>query len=377
MDALVGAGALFGARVRLQVQRRALRASASWRRCRCGRRRLTLVVTSSPVGRLRRARSGAARGVLGRRSARRSLPGDDRLQPAVFGRDLRGPVDMVCVSRDVSDRARAGRCAVDRRRRWAALRPARLPASRMRERLVAAACVWVARRRALDRGQRQPEPAAVLRAGRPALALAAGWGACRDWRWRAGPADDRPHRGSWRPGRLCRRVAREPVPEARSAADVLRRRYLLGRRPPRAPGALRRHARRSTSTRRSTTSSSARSCARARSRRYACYVFGFSARRTSTRTARSASRFFWSRPVIVDFNDGTTRATASTGLLADLDQRRPAVVALQQQRLGARRAGFRGVLPVAAARSPAGCAPNYVPATVRRLRRLVRRTGSS
>ncbi len=43
---------------------------------------------------------------------------------------------------------------------------------------------------------------------------------------------------------------------------------------------------------------------------------------------RSASRFFWSRPLVVGFNEGRDRYGAA-GLLADLRARRPAVVVLQ------------------------------------------------
>jgi hypothetical protein len=42
----------------------------------------------------------------------------------------------------------------------------------------------------------------------------------------------------------------------------------------------------------------------------------------------SASRFFWSRPVIAGFNEGVPGYGVS-GVLADLDRHRPAIVALQ------------------------------------------------
>jgi hypothetical protein len=60
------------------------------------------------------------------------------------------------------------------------------------------------------------------------------------------------------------------------------------------------------------------------------YVFGFSSGAYVTAERRSASRFFWSRPVIVGFNDGRPGYGVS-GLLADLRRNTPAIVALQQR----------------------------------------------
>ena len=60
------------------------------------------------------------------------------------------------------------------------------------------------------------------------------------------------------------------------------------------------------------------------------YVFGFSSGAYVTAERRSASRFFWSRPVIVGFNDGRPGYGVS-GLLNDLRRNRPAIVALQQR----------------------------------------------
>jgi hypothetical protein len=61
----------------------------------------------------------------------------------------------------------------------------------------------------------------------------------------------------------------------------------------------------------------------------AVYVFGFSGG-AYVRAARfSASRFFWSRPVIVGFNEGTPGYGVS-GLLDDLRRTAPLIVALQQ-----------------------------------------------
>ena len=60
------------------------------------------------------------------------------------------------------------------------------------------------------------------------------------------------------------------------------------------------------------------------------YVFGFSSGAYVSAGRMSASRFFWSRPVIVGFNDGTPGYGVS-GLLDDLRRHTPAIVALQQR----------------------------------------------
>jgi hypothetical protein len=59
------------------------------------------------------------------------------------------------------------------------------------------------------------------------------------------------------------------------------------------------------------------------------YVFGYSPGAYVYADRRSASRFFWSRPVILDFNREDPRYGVA-GLLADLQQRRPAYVVLQR-----------------------------------------------
>ena len=59
------------------------------------------------------------------------------------------------------------------------------------------------------------------------------------------------------------------------------------------------------------------------------YVFGFSPGAYVYASRRSASRFFWSRPVIVGFNDRDPRYGVS-GLLSELQMRQPAVIALQR-----------------------------------------------
>jgi hypothetical protein len=59
-------------------------------------------------------------------------------------------------------------------------------------------------------------------------------------------------------------------------------------------------------------------------------VLGFSAGALVRADRQSASRFFWSRPLLVGFNDGTPGYGAA-GLLAELTKWRPAMVALQQR----------------------------------------------
>jgi dolichyl-phosphate-mannose-protein mannosyltransferase len=57
-------------------------------------------------------------------------------------------------------------------------------------------------------------------------------------------------------------------------------------------------------------------------------VFGFSPGASVYAERRSATRFFWSRPVILNFN-GSARGYGVAGLLEDLEARRPAYIALQ------------------------------------------------
>ena len=59
------------------------------------------------------------------------------------------------------------------------------------------------------------------------------------------------------------------------------------------------------------------------------YVFGYSPGSYAYAQRRSASRFFWSRPVILDFNGGDPRYGVE-GLRGDLDRSGPAYVILQQ-----------------------------------------------
>jgi 4-amino-4-deoxy-L-arabinose transferase-like glycosyltransferase len=59
------------------------------------------------------------------------------------------------------------------------------------------------------------------------------------------------------------------------------------------------------------------------------FVFGFSGMAYVRAGRQSASRFFWSRPILVGFNEGVPGYGAA-GLLDDLSARHPAVVVLQQ-----------------------------------------------
>jgi hypothetical protein len=60
------------------------------------------------------------------------------------------------------------------------------------------------------------------------------------------------------------------------------------------------------------------------------YLFGFTCSVYADSARASASRFFWSRPVIVNFNAGTP-GYGVDGLLADLRRRPPSLVALQRR----------------------------------------------
>lgn len=60
------------------------------------------------------------------------------------------------------------------------------------------------------------------------------------------------------------------------------------------------------------------------------YVFGYSSGAYVYADRRSASRFFWSRPVIVDFN-AADPAYGVTGLRGELELRKPAFIVLQER----------------------------------------------
>jgi hypothetical protein len=59
-------------------------------------------------------------------------------------------------------------------------------------------------------------------------------------------------------------------------------------------------------------------------------VFGYSSGAYVYGNRRSASRFFWSRPVIVEFNAGNP-AYGVNGVRLDLERRPPAYVVLQER----------------------------------------------
>jgi hypothetical protein len=64
------------------------------------------------------------------------------------------------------------------------------------------------------------------------------------------------------------------------------------------------------------------------------YVFGFASGGVYVKSGRrSASRFFWSRPVVLEF-ERQRPGYGSAGVLADLERERPAVVGLQKQDWG-------------------------------------------
>ena len=60
------------------------------------------------------------------------------------------------------------------------------------------------------------------------------------------------------------------------------------------------------------------------------YVFGFSPGVLVKSERRSASRFHWSRPVVIEFAAGTP-GYGSAAVLADLEREAPSIVALQKQ----------------------------------------------
>lgn len=65
----------------------------------------------------------------------------------------------------------------------------------------------------------------------------------------------------------------------------------------------------------------------------AIYVFGYSPGVLLKGQRRSASRFHWSRPIVMEFAAGTP-GYGSAGLLADLTREHPSIVALQKQDWG-------------------------------------------
>jgi hypothetical protein len=64
------------------------------------------------------------------------------------------------------------------------------------------------------------------------------------------------------------------------------------------------------------------------------YVFGFASGGVYVKARReSASRFFWSRPVVLEF-EGNRPGYGSKGLREDLERTMPSIIALQKQDWG-------------------------------------------
>jgi hypothetical protein len=188
---------------------------------------------------------------------------------------------------------------------------------------VAAACLSIA-----INGSRSL-PQYFVQAG-PLLALAAGWGGAVAWEWL---------RGALGPGArylaaaallvtavAVWRVGDDPFPKLveQTGFDA---RYALGRM------TRDQYLARYDDDRKYSALAAARLGEFLRARTTATdrvYVFGFASAAYVAADRVSASRFFWSRPVIVDFNAGRP-GYGVDGLLSDLAINRPAVIALQQR----------------------------------------------
>jgi hypothetical protein len=186
---------------------------------------------------------------------------------------------------------------------------------------IAAACVSIA-----INGSRSL-PQYFIQAN-PALALAAGWGAAQAWAWmRAGlgararvaasAAAVIAFYGTVRVNQFDK-LAEQTLFDARHAMGAIDRQTYLARfdddRKYSAPAGA-------------SLGAYLRSHSGPTDR---VYVFGFTCAAYVEAGRASASRFFWSRPVIVGFNAGRP-GYGVEGLLSDLALNRPAVIALQQQ----------------------------------------------
>ena len=270
----------------------------------------------------------------------RSVPRDDRLQPAVFRRNLRRAGACDAVSRRPADSSAPTSTASGSpagSARLCLLAAIRRPAAQV-------TLAWLAAAVSVDRDQRIARTAAVFHPG-----------GARPWRSRRRAASRR--HGVARPGledradpRSCWsgawRVGDEPGPAWRPrlfgvpelidniAFDVS---YWRGRMQPGGLSrAIRRHRRRG-----QVLGARGRGAwpiwsggeTRPTDR---IYVFGFASGGVYAKSRRwSSSRFFWSRPVVIEFDAGTP-GYGSAGLLADLERQPPAIVALQKRdwRLG-------------------------------------------
>jgi len=188
---------------------------------------------------------------------------------------------------------------------------------------VAAACVSIA----INGSRSLPQ---YFIQAQPALALAAGLGGALVWTWLSGSLGRRARIaavplaalvaiGAWR-------VGDDPFPKLfeQTAFDV---RHALGRIS-RSDYLARYDDDRKYSALGATTLGEYLKANSGTSDRV--YVFGFTCAAYVYGERASASRFFWSRPVIAGFNEGRT-GYGVEGLLSDLTLNRPAVVALQQK----------------------------------------------
>jgi hypothetical protein len=162
----------------------------------------------------------------------------------------------------------------------------------------------------------------------PALALAAGWAAVEAWPWlrlrsgRAAPALGALALaivaiGVWRVNQFPKLVEQTTFDARYAIGRITRADYLARYDDDRKYSAL--DAAQLAATVRTSTRPEDR-----------IYVFGFTCAVYVLADRASASRFFWSRPVILNFKGGT-RGYGVDGLLADLRQRPPALVALQKK----------------------------------------------
>ena len=197
-----------------------------------------------------------------------------------------------------------------------------------RERLVpvvwvAAACASIA-----INGSRSL-PQYFIQAG-PALALAAGWGGALAWQWIASTFGRRARPvaiaaalavavGVWRViDAQLPKLVEQTVFDARRALGLIPRDVYLARFDDDRKYSARAAASLGEYLRVHSTPSQP------------VYVFGFTCGAYIDADRASASRFFWSRPVIVGFKAGVPGYGAE-GMLSELEINRPAVIALQQK----------------------------------------------
>jgi hypothetical protein len=195
-----------------------------------------------------------------------------------------------------------------------------------RERLVpvlwvAAACVSIA-----INGSRSL-PQYFIQAN-PALALAAGWAAVMLWQWARNSLGRVAVPLAWAVVIIAAvavwRVNQFPKLVEQTVFDA---RYALGQMPRETYLARYDDDRKYSAASAAALGEFMRAHSRASDR---VFVFGFTSAAYLEAERASASRFFWSRPVIVGFNAGRS-GYGVDGLLSDLEMNRPAVIALQQR----------------------------------------------